>query len=114
MDRSAELQLHSVDAGEIGAWLRREAGVEVAIPPSTRVRLEGARVIRERGALVGEIAYRVGNERALLLVTHAGGAFRAPARHGGLAWQKQRQVYAIACPLNDRPPAACALCHASL
>src|ERR1700728_396826 len=57
---SAHLELRSSDAVEIGAWLRREAGLDVAIPVSARVRLTGARVIRERGTPVGEVAYRVG------------------------------------------------------
>jgi hypothetical protein len=114
LDRSAQLELRSSDPLEIGAWLRREAGVDVEIPVSRRIRLTGARVIRQRGTLVGEVAYRVGGDSALLLVAPAGGAFRAPGKHGGFAWQKQQQVYAIACSLCDRPQAACALCHANL
>jgi hypothetical protein len=114
LNRSAQLELRSSDPSEIGAWLRREAGVDVEIPVSTRVRLTGARVIRHRGTLVGEVAYRVGGDSALLLVAPAGGVFRAPGQHGGFTWQKQQQVYAIACSLFDRPQAACALCHTNL
>jgi hypothetical protein len=112
--RAERLELRSSDAVEIGAWLRREAGVEVAIPASDRVRLEGARVIRRGGASVGEVAYRVGDNRALLLVASADAGFRAPLKHGGLTWQKQRQLYAIASSISDRPQAACILCHANL
>jgi hypothetical protein len=113
LDRAAGLELHSNDVAEIGAWLRQEAGVDLAIPASAGVRLTGARVVREHGRLVGEVAYRVGNDSALLLVARAGGAFRAPAKHGGISWQSRQQVYAIACSMPD-PQAACALCHASL
>lgn len=117
LNHSANLELHSGlelrsgDAVEIAAWLRREAGLEVAIPVSARVQLEGARLIRARGALIGEVAYRVGDDSALLLVARAGGAFRAAAKHGGFSWQKQEQVYAIASTRPDQRRAACALCH---
>ena len=107
----ASLQMHSNDAAEIGAWLRREAGVDVALPPG-HAKLEGARVIREHGAVIGAVSYRVGNESALLLVARAGESFRAPAKHGGLTWQRQQQVYAVAC--SSPGPAACALCHTNL
>ena len=101
------VEFHSSDPVEIGAWLRREAGVDVAIPRSTRVKLEGARVVRQGGVRIGEVAYRVGDETALLLVAQVG-AFRAPSKHGGNSWQQQQQVYAIA----DHQ-AGCVLCHAN-
>ncbi|MEI9974114.1 MAG: hypothetical protein WDO73_19915 [Ignavibacteriota bacterium] len=114
LGRPGHLELRSSDAVEIGAWLQREAGVEVAIPVSSRVRLEGARVIRRRGATIGEVMYRVGDRSALLLVTRAGTAFRASSKHGGLSWYRQQQVYALACSMPERPQAACGLCHANL
>jgi hypothetical protein len=114
LSRSVRLDLRSSDASEIGAWLRREAGVDVEIPVSTRTRLTGARVIQQRGALIGEVTYTVGKDSAVLLVARAGGAFGAPARHGGASWQKERQVYAVASSAFGSPPAACVLCHANL
>jgi hypothetical protein len=110
---AARVELHSSDPAEIAGWLRREAGVDVAIPQSTRVQLEGARVVRQRGVRIGEVAYRVGDETALLLVAQAG-AFHAPSKHGGSSWQQQQQVYALAFSSADRPLAACVLCHANL
>lgn len=111
LDRSASLELRSGDAVEIAAWLRRQAGLDLAIAPSARIQLKGARVVRERGVPVGEVAYQVRGSKALLLVARTGGPFHAPAKHGGLAWQHGRQVYAVACA---PPEAACALCHANL
>ena len=107
---AGRLEMHSSDPAEIGDWLRREAGVDVNIPQSARVRLEGARVVRERGVRIGEVAYRVGDDTALLLVTQVG-AFHAPAKHGGNSWQRQQQVYALAFPLAGRAQAGCVLCH---
>jgi hypothetical protein len=111
LEGSMMLDLRSSDAAEIAAWLRREGGVDVAIPHASKVQLRGARVIRRRDTRIGEVAYTVGGNTALLLVAPAGGFYRAPARHGGTVWQSGRQVYAIACPV---PLAACALCHANL
>ena len=107
------LELQSSNPLEIGDWLRREAGVDVAIPQSTRARLEGARVVRQGGVRIGEVSYRVGDESALLLVAQAG-SFAGPVRHGGNSWRQQQQVYALAFARADRPQAACVLCHANL
>jgi len=114
LSRPARLDLRSSDPLEIAAWLRREAGVDMEIPPSMRVQLTGARVIRQHGALIGEVSYRVGTDSAVLLVARAGGAFHAPMKHGGASWRKQQQVYAVAFSAFDRPQGACVLCHANL
>ncbi len=113
LDNGAQLELRSDNAVEVSAWLRREAGVNVTIPVSDRVQLTGARVTYARGMAIGEVAYRVADGTALLLVTQAGRAFSAPTRHGGLSWQGEQQVYAIASSMPD-PQAACVLCHVSL
>lgn len=105
---AGNLEFRSNDPAEIADWLRHEAGVDVAIPQSTRVKLEGARVVRQGGARIGEVAYRVGDQPALLLVAQVG-TFHAPSRHGGNTWQQQQQVYAIA-----GRQVACVLCHANL
>jgi hypothetical protein len=111
LSNPATLDLHSSDAAEIGAWLRREAGLDLQIPRTSPATLRGARVIRRRDASIGEVAYTVGGKSALLLVAAAGGPFDAPVRHGGAVWRSGRQVYAIASPT---PMAGCALCHANL
>ena len=111
---SAQLELRSTDPVEVGAWLRREAGLEVALPTSSRAHLRGARVIREHGAVIGEVSYQVEEDSAVLLIARTGGAFRASAQHGASSWQKQQQIYALAASGSGRPQAACALCHSDL
>jgi hypothetical protein len=113
LGQSAQLELRSADPVEIGIWLRRQAGLEVTLPQSARAHLRGARVIREHGALIGEVSYQVEEDAAVLLIARTGGAYRNSAQHGGSSWQKQQQIYALAATAV-RPQAACVLCHSDL
>jgi len=112
--RNAEpVELHSSDPAQISAWMRR-AGLDVTIPARTgsTVRLVGARVIEKRGARIGEIQYKVGSDRATLLVARAGSG--PDGGHGHSAWRSRGQSYAVASSSAERPDAPCLLCHASL
>jgi hypothetical protein len=112
--RSTDLGLRSQDPGEIRRWLRRQAGLDVPLPASTAVRLDGARVLRRGGQRVAAVEYRVGRDTVTLLVAKADLRTPLPA-HGGrvAAWQAHDQVYAVA-GSTGRVEAACQLCHASL
>jgi hypothetical protein len=105
---SGRLDLVSNDAAEINAWLRKNAGVEAAVPLKPGVQLCGARVVTRNGARIGEVAYRIGSEKAALLVAHA----KPPeGRHGQLSWTSRGQIYALACSNRMDPGVACRLCH---
>lgn len=112
---SVSLQLHSNDSREIRGWLRRNTGLDVPLPATPTVRLEGARVVRNGGQRVAAIEYRVGKDVATLLVARADPGSLLPP-HGGrvAAWQARDQVYALAFSNPDRAEAACLLCHTSL
>jgi len=105
-------ELRCSDPAKINDWMRRQAGVELAIPERTGAHLTGARVIQKGGARIAAVTYRVGDDTATLLVARA-----APSRdlgHGHFQWQARGQIYALASSNPERPEAGCLLCHASL
>ena len=113
--RSAPLELKTQDPREIRRWLRQQAGLDVPLPASTAVRLEGARVIRRGTQRAAAVQYRVGKDTVTLLVARADPRLPLPP-HGGraAAWQARDQVYALAGSTSGRVDAACQLCHSSL
>ncbi len=115
MGRSAALELHSHDPGEIRRWLRDHTGLDVPIPSVTSVRLEGARVVRRGAQRVAAVEYRAGHDAVTLLVARADPQHPLPP-HGArsAAWQARDQVYALAGSTPDRVEAGCQLCHSSL
>lgn len=108
----APLQLHSSDPARINDWMRRQAGLDLAIPERSGARLAGARVIQKGGARIGAVSYRVGEDTATLLIARAAPA--ADFGHGHAQWQAGGQTYALAGSNPDHPEAACLLCHATL
>jgi hypothetical protein len=106
------LELRCTDPAQINSWMRRQAGVELAIPERRGVRLAGARVIQKGGARIAAVTYRVGNETATLLVARATPS--ADFGHGHLLWQARGQSYALASSNPERSEDACLLCHAAL
>jgi hypothetical protein len=107
------LDLHSSDPARISDWLRRQTGVEIAIPERSGARLEGARVIQKDGARIAAVSYRVGDDTtATLLVARS--VSSADAGHGHAMWQAQGLTYALASSNLKHPETACLLCHTSL
>ncbi len=97
----------SSDPNAIAHWLRANAGVNVSIPPATKVELTGARV---KGG-VGEVLYRVEGRDAVLLVARSN-APREATQHGRSTWQAHGQIYALAFADTAQSRLACQLCHA--
>ena len=98
--------------------MRREAGVSLPLPGkhsaerNPNIRLLGARVIRFGGSRIGAVSYRVGGDRATLLIARAaGGSGIGP---GPLACKGRDHVLAVACSNPSQPELACLLCHTGL
>ena len=106
------LQFASTDPAAINRWLRVQTGLDPALP-ATRVQLQGASVIRSQGVPVAEVAYRSGNQDAVLLVASADFA-GAAGRHSQLVWKSRGLVFALACSTPSEPKAACLLCHTNM
>src|SRR6185503_20658686 len=52
----APLDFHSSDPGEIAAWTRKRAGVELSLKPAPSAELLGARVIYDRGDCIAAVS----------------------------------------------------------
>jgi len=91
LERLAKLQLESVqpldlashDEGEIRAWAKRSADLEVRIASSPGVQVVGARVLRERGERMVAVSYQVDGRPAALIVARA--ALKGNTPHAGMA-----------------------------
>lgn len=88
----------------VNRYLEREAGIRLAIPPSTRAVIERARIVNRDGVRVAAVTYRLNRTEATVLIARAG-AVR------GAEWRPHGRDYAIACA---EPQIACLLCHANL
>lgn len=106
------LAIESASAVEINDWMRRETGVDPALPERSGVQLTGARVVEKAGVRVGEVCFRVGDEKAVLLVAHA--IQPMDVAHGHAAWQTHGVSYALATSNTEHSDAACRLCHSAL
>jgi anti-sigma factor RsiW len=111
------LDFRSSDPVAIQTWVMTKTDLHLDLPiRSGAVQLIGARLIDRDGGPVAAVAYRVGAERAALLISRRGGgdptATHLFTKRGGLsAWSMHGQVYALACSAKD-PQVACLLCHA--
>jgi hypothetical protein len=113
--QAVALDLRTSDPLAVRRWLRQHTGLDVPLPASTAVKLEGARMVRQGAQRVAAVEYRVGQDKVTLLVARADPRRPLPP-HGGrtAVWQARDQVYALAGANPDRVEAACQLCHASL
>jgi anti-sigma factor RsiW len=115
------LDLQTGSCAELQDWLRRQAGLEVAIPGNQkRVELLGARMIRRGGDDIAAIAYRFANGAATLFVgkAKAGGEGKHGVTHvasiGGAelySWTSHEQSFALVSASHEDPRGACRLCH---
>ncbi len=106
--------LQSDNAGEIREWVRANAGLDVPwLGHSAQLRLTGARLMR--GDL--EIACRVGDHAAKLLVSKGKSSVRHGARpatgQSTISWGMSNRVYTLACATPEDLRIACLLCHSS-
>jgi len=110
-----DLEFRSGKAAEIRAWIRTNTGMDVPLPENPQVRLIGA----SRTAGTIEIAYRVGDQRAELIVSKAA---QTGTKHGQLtqeslaslktySWTRAGIQYTLACSTPGELQAACSLCH---
>jgi anti-sigma factor RsiW len=115
------LDFHSTDAGEIRAWVKREADIDIDLAAAkttiggSPVRLLGARLIRLQGESVAAVDYRTSDGVATLLVSSRHSAFAANAEPSShlLSWNIRNQTYTIALPRAGDARGACLLCHAN-
>jgi len=107
-----KLTIESASTAEINDWMRRETGFDPALPERSRVQLTGARVVEKSGVRVGEVCFRVGDEKAVLLVARA--VQPMELAHGRAGWQTHGVSYALASSSTEHPEVACQLCHSVL
>lgn len=117
------LQFRSDRAAEIRAWLRANAGLDVPLPPrhSPLIEIVGAAVIENQGR-IAEIAYRVGDRNAALLVRKDPSGTRSYQQHTVRpsesfkearvsSWSMRGQSYTLAWAAPGEFRVACLLCH---
>jgi hypothetical protein len=116
--REQILDFRSSDPVAIESWVMAKTHLHLALRTGVgAVSLLGARMIAREGVPVAAVAYRVGNERAALLISRTG-SVDPIGRHmftkvGGVSsWSMGGQVYALACSAKN-PQVACLLCHAN-
>ena len=114
--RSERLEFRSEEAMQIREWIRSATGLDVPLPAKTgaSVRLICARVVNGDA----EIAYRVGNRDATLLVSRAGSTANGEAGHrflksdpGVTIWTMSGLLYTLSGTGSGDQRATCALCH---
>jgi len=91
--RPSRQEIRSADPGEVQAWIRAKAGVDVPLRSHlpAKLRLTGARLVNGRT----EIAYLVSGRVCQATRQHR------PAKH----------AFALSCTNPDDLKVACALCH---
>lgn len=118
------LEFLSASGPAMRTWIRNQTGMDVPLQSAPEVTLIGAHLV-EPGTI--EIAYRIGERRAALVVS-ADGSKDGPqhwtvgARHreeakvsgtvGALSWTRAGQRYILACAVPGDLQAACLICHA--
>jgi hypothetical protein len=104
-------QLRSADPGEIRAWVRANAGIDVPLQAQSvgRLRLTGARMVKSSV----EIAYQVGSHDGRLVVANgaSGGRHVAPSGARVFSWTMDGHIYTLACAAPEDLNVACGLCH---
>jgi hypothetical protein len=114
-----DLEFKSAKATEIRAWVRTRTGIELPVPENPPVQLLGAR-LAPAGTV--EVAYRVGDRPAVLVVSKTSAAFLEGDRHRKLnreslqaartySWTSGSQRLTLACATPGGLEAACSLCH---
>lgn len=122
-DGPEQLAFLSSEAADIRLWLRDNSGIDIPLPPrhSPLVEIVGARVLNP-GQPVAEIAYRVGEDRASLLVARDPSGTRSYPNHEARAsdpfqaarvtsWSMRGQSYTLAWNAQGEFRVACLLCH---
>jgi hypothetical protein len=106
-----DLVIQSDSATQIREWVKANAGLDVSLAESPQIRLTGARLLR--GDL--EIACRVGDHRAKLLVSKGNSTLQhgaQPTKAGStVSWGLTGRVYTLACATPEDLKIACMLCH---
>jgi hypothetical protein len=114
------IQLQSDHAAPIRDWVQSRTGLDVPLrsDPPRPLQLTGARIVK--GATV-EIACRVGNRNAALVVSKSGFGFTGRAHqvlgsgwHKGVqvfSWIMRGQTFTLACATPEDLRIACLLCH---
>jgi hypothetical protein len=108
-----DLVLRSDSAAQIREWVQANAGLDIPLTHSAKVRLTGARLMRGNV----EIACRVGNHEAKLLISKE----HSTLRHGTqptttpstASWGMSGRLYTLACATPEDLGIACLLCHSS-
>jgi hypothetical protein len=117
----AGLALQSGDPVQIRAWVRSNTGLDLALPEvlEPSVRLIGVKVVNAATPAV-EVAYRVGDREATLLVARSSGSagvrhadLRNVKNNGRISWVMHGQVCTLLCANPEDARLACLLCHAS-
>jgi len=99
---NAAIQFRSSDPGEIRAWVRANADLDVPLHDGN---LAGASIVSPRTV---EIAYRTGGHEMSLFVSDAAAPVRAAV--GTISWSAGGQAYLLACA-EPQYLKSCALCH---
>ena len=117
------LDFRSSSLTEIRRWVKAKTNLDLDAPDQSTgaVRILGARLIRIQGAPAAAVAYQVGSDPAILLVSSGSNTapkhvFRRILTLSGaklLSWTMRQQVYTMAFPVSADPQAGCLLCHAS-
>jgi hypothetical protein len=98
------VRLRSADPGEIRAWVKAQAGIDVPLRPRPAgVQLVGANFAK--GSV--EIGYRVGGRDGRLKVDgrHAASSARV------FTWSMDGHIYTLECATPEDLKTACNLCH---
>lgn len=112
---TGDVEFRSDKPAEIRAWILTNTGMDVPLPENPQVRLTGA----SRTAGTVEIAYKIGDQRANLVVSKAP---KTKTKHGQLtqeslaslqtySWTRDGIQYTLACSAPGELQAACSLCH---
>jgi hypothetical protein len=124
LDRKTEdFALRTEDAASVRKWVKSNSGIDIPLPPkhSGVIRIVGARIGNETNP-VAEVAYRVGEFKAALLITKAStGATVYPKHSSGgsdafqtarvTSWSMKGQSYTLAWTAPGEFRTACLLCH---
>jgi hypothetical protein len=114
-------ELRSGDPAQVRGWVRSNTGLDVALPGvlAPSVRLMGARIVNASVPSV-EVAYRVGDHEATLLVARTSGSvatrhadLRTVNNDGKITWVMHGQEYTLQGAGPEEARVACLLCHAS-
>jgi hypothetical protein len=124
LDRSPdELVLKTDDAASIRKWVRANAGIDIPLPPkhSSVIRVQGASFTSENPRMA-EVSYRVGEFKAVLLVTKNPSGVTSYPKHDFrgsnpfeearvTSWSLKGQNYTLAWTAPGEFRTACLLCH---